>query len=57
MSNPALFKTLSALKKYTDKLYRHKKLTEAQHRELNNLMACGLPLRLIINKCKEFNIL
>ena len=57
MPNPALFKTLSALKKYTDKLYRNKQITEAQHRELNNLMACGLPLRLIINKCKEFGIL
>ena len=57
MANPALYKTLSALKKYVDKLYKKKQITEEQHRELNNLMACGLPLKLIINKCKEFGIL
>ena len=57
MANPALYKTLGALKKYVDKLYKKKQITEEQYRELNNLMVCGLPLRLIINKCKEFNIL
>ena len=57
MPAPTLFKTLSALKKYIDKLYKNKKITEEQHRELNNLMICGLPLKMIINKCKEFKIL
>ena len=55
--NYSWVKTMNALKNHIEKSYKKQLITEEQHRELNNMIICDLPMRLIIEKCKEYKLI